>query len=252
MINRFVYSCQKLKLAVGLARFDLLFLLDGLSSFKDVITPARFFVKPSAEPFPRRLESFLAVPRNAGLTVLLSELAALAPESSAPLFLSEKTEHFPSGPVVLRKKSDCDSFFCRRLFRELASGDFAAWPDAAAAFDKRLLLASDMRLYASDQEALTNVPADSEAFWALPTDWIKTSAEQWIADSPRDFVLTADLTPEAGKNLVRLFAKMLFVRKIVVAGWTRLAVDTEGRVAFAGVDGFLLWGAVKRPVILPD
>lgn len=79
-------------------------------------------------------------------------------------------------------------------------------------------------------------PADSEAFWALPTDWIKTSAEQWIADSPRDFVLTADLTPEAGKNLVRLFAKMLFVRKIVVAGWNRLAVDTEGRVAFAGVD----------------
>lgn len=111
MINRFVYSCQKLKLAVGLARFDLLFLLDGLSSFKDVITPARFFVKPSAEPFSRRLESFLAVSRNAGLTVLLSELAALAPESSAPLFLSEKTEHFPSGPVVLRKKSDCDSFF---------------------------------------------------------------------------------------------------------------------------------------------
>lgn len=113
-----------------------------------------------------------------------------------------------------------------------------------------------MRLYASDQEALTNVPADSEAFWALPTDWIKTSAEQWIADSPRDFVLTADLTPEAGKNLVRLFAKMLFVRKIVVAGWNRLAVDTEGRVAFAGVDAvfpascehrLLLWGAVKRP-----
>lgn len=236
MMNRFVYSCQKLKLAVGLARFDLLFLLDGLSSFKDVITPARFFVKPSAEPFSRRLESFLAVPRNACLTVLLSELAALAPESSAPLFLSEKTEHFPSGPVVLRKKSDCDSFFCRRLFRELASGDFAAWPDAAAAFNKRLLLASDMRLYASEQEALTNVSADSEAFWALPTDWLKTSAGQWIADSPRDFVLTADLTPEAGKNLVRLFAKMLFVRKIVVAGWNRLAVDTKGRVAFAGVD----------------
>ena len=236
MINRFVYSCQKLKLAVGLARFDLLFLLDGLSSFKDVITPARFFVKPSAEPFPRRLESFLAVPRNDGLTVLLSELAALAPSGAAPLLLSEKTEHFSAGPVVLRKKSDCDSFFCRRLFHELASGDFAAWPDAAAAFDRRLLLASDMRLYASEQEALTNVPADSETFWALPTDWIKTSSGQWIADSPCDFVLTADLTPEAGKNFVRLFAKMLFVRKIIVSGWNRLAVDTEGRVAFAGVD----------------
>lgn len=35
---------------------------------------------------------------------------------------------------------------------------------------------------------------------------------------------------------MRLFAKMLFVRKIIVSGWNRLAVDTEGRVAFAGVD----------------
>lgn len=93
-----------------------------------------------------------------------------------------------------------------------------------------------MRLYASEQEALTNVPADSETFWALPTDWIKTSSGQWIADSPCDFVLTADLTPEAGKNFARLFAKMLFVRKIIVSGWNRLAVDTEGRVAFVGVD----------------
>lgn len=70
-----------------------------------------------------------------------------------------------------------------------------------------------MRLYASEQEALMNVPADSETFWALPTDWIKTSSGQWIADSPCDFVLTADLTPEAGKNFVRLFAKMLFVQE---------------------------------------
>lgn len=95
MMNRFVYSCQKLKLAVGLARFDLLFLLDGLSSFKDVITPARFFVKPSAEPFPRRLESFLAVPRNAGLTVLLSELAALAPGELRAAFFVGKNRTFP-------------------------------------------------------------------------------------------------------------------------------------------------------------
>lgn len=236
MINGFIYGCQKLKLAVSLARFDLLFLLDGLLSFKNVIPAARFFVKPSAEPFSQRLAAFLALSANSGFAILLSKLASFSPNETLLSLAAEKNEHFSSGLVILRHKNAGVTRFCRRLFRELAFRDFAACPDAAAAFEQHLLLASDMRLYASEQELLANIPADSDTFWAFSTDWVKTSAEQWVVDSPRDFVLTTGLTPQTRKNFVRLFAKMLFGRKIIVADWNRLAVDSEGRVAFAGVD----------------
>ena len=81
-----------------------------------------------------------------------------------------------------------------------------------------------------------NLSLDSDICWSLSTDWIKTSADSWVVDSPQDFYLTANLTPETGKNLVKLFAELLFDKKIIISGWDRIAVDSLGRIAFAGVD----------------
>lgn len=237
ILSRLVYNYKKFRLAARLARFDLLFLLDGSVVFKDVIMPARFFVKPSSKAFSGRLETFAAASSDSYAVLFLSEMSALAFRSSKfPGSLPDRNRLRPAGTVVLKEKASGDSLFYHRLFGELAAVDFSAFPDAPAALEKRLCLSEDMRLYASEQEDVMNLSPDSHSVGILRTNWVQTSARRWVVDSSQDFELTAGLTPDVGKNLAHLFARLLFVKEVIVAGWSEIAVDSGGRVSFAGVD----------------
>lgn len=238
MLNRLRYFFKKQKLAVALARCDLLFLLDGLVSFKSIIKPAAFFVKPSPLPIPCRLRDFLASQKGFMPDLLVPELSALAcSRGGVPFVLTEEEKAFPAGTVMIRENPElCDTVFYVQLLAELIRRDFPRFGTMVSNFNNRLLEAEDMRLYAAALDRLLSLSADSQGWLPIQIDWSETSAEELYIEMPYSFVLTSKLNLKAQLNLASLFAHLLFEKSVFISVWESVAVAENGLVAFVDFD----------------
>lgn len=234
MINRLTYFCKKLNLSITLARHDLLCLIEGLSSFSDVINLARIFVKHSNLPLSERLNDLLTKIDLPSLCV--SELSALAFARSGIFFSPKRKEqNHKAGRLVLQKATPFlqKSFFLN-LLQEIYDLDFNEYKDGFS--DLKSHMEEDMRLYASEREDVLKFSNGSSEKLPLQTDWQQTTHNEWVVDSLVDFSLTQNLTSESRQNLAELYAKQLFEKGFFVFGFNRIAVDSQNRVAFAEAD----------------
>ncbi len=233
MINRLTFFIQKLKLSITLARNDLLCLVDGLSSFSEVIKLVRPFVKKSSQPLQQRVESLLSDTKNSLPSIYITELAALALDRSGVFFDGfAKEQNFVAGTSVLCQACPfANQKFYLKLLSEIYDQDFAQYPNAFGDFLERLSIRQDMRLWADKNDDLLKSSA-----LPLQTNWVKTSKQQWIIDSPEPFRLSADLPEEEHRNLAVFFAKELFEKGSFVFGFRQAAIDLQNRVAITDAD----------------
>lgn len=233
MINRLTFFIQKLKLSITLARYDLLCLIDGLTSFSDVIKLASPFVKESPQPLSQKLKSLLSDTKINLPSIFISELAALALDRSGVFFEGfAKEQNFAAQTSVLCQTCPfANQKFYLKLLQEIYDRDFAQYPNAFADFQDRLSIRQDMRLWADKNDDLLKSSA-----LPLQTNWVKTSKQDWVIDSPEPFRLSADLSEAERRNLANFFAKELFEKGIFVFGFRQVAVDSQNHVAFMQAD----------------
>lgn len=237
MTNRLRKFFQKQLIAISLARFDLLFIIADLSTFRLNIKPASFFVKPTELSIPQRVQKFLQNHSNQSLALLVDELSADALYKTDQLFYQRHNDRdfvleapFMQAPNYHHQKPILS------LYQEVIIKDFPLFADQPMFFKNRLDTMSDMRLYAADLQILLDNTTDSRFVFPIQVDWIKTGKRELFLDSPTNFILTQNLSPTAQENLCRLFFYLLFEKSSFISTWDSIAVDSADRVNFLNFD----------------
>lgn len=235
---RLQHFYNKQKLALKLARFDLLFLVNDLSYFKLVIKPASLFVKPSPLSIPQRIQNFLNSSPGYLPDLLVSEFSSIAfSQKKLFFYLPSLPSSFEAGSVLVKENIELrDSSFYLSLFKGMLITDFPQFLPAFSFFTKRLDLVSDRRLYAAELDNLLTQSTDSQKFLPLQINWIKTSSEELYLDLSSNIELTTILDEQSQRNFAELFFNHLFEKSIFISYWENVAVDSSGRVAMIDFD----------------
>lgn len=238
MINEILQFIKKTILAIKLARYNLLELLSSLETFKKPALVARFFVVKSTMPLKQRLDCFLEDENNPYLYALIKEISARSDIVGSKFFYTEPLSPYAlEGSVLFKTAAGArDEKFWLSLFRELVIRDFPELKEQYNFFSRRLDILNDMRFYASELELLSESSAELERNCLFEVDWIRSDKEKLYLCFDEDCRFTDKLDVKAQESLSRLFAYLLFEKKLFVSFWSGVSVNAAGCAGFLDFD----------------
>ncbi len=230
MINRFLQFLKKQQLAVKLAKSDLLFLIEGLQSFKLELPLAKLFYQKQKASKLKRISHFLENENNPLLYALVKELSVLDDK----LFYLPLSKRIPLNECILFKttKGIKDANFYVALYTQLVNDDFLELKGDI----RHLYINFDMRLYAADLENLNDLLNEDDHCCQMEVDWIKTSKENLYLCFDKKCQFTQKLNLKAQENLSRLFAFMFLEKSVFVSYWNGIMLSPKNEVGFLDFD----------------
>lgn len=238
MINEILQFIKKTILSIKLARYDALFLVEGLKTFKKNIAIARPFIIKNDLPKSTRIRRFLEAEDNLYLYAAADEISARNDIIGDLLFYNNHLKpHSLRGNFLFRSTGNAkEGSFYLDLFQEIVNQDFPQLSEQYKFFKKRLDVLLDMRFYASELEIVNEKTADIARGCAFDIDWIRTDKNNLYLCFDEDCFFTDHLEIPAQESLSRLFAYMLFEESIFISSWQGVSASTKGKVSFLDFD----------------
>lgn len=237
MINQFLQFLKKQRLAIRLARFDSLFVISGLQSFRRQMLVARMFVRRSPGTPLIRFQRFLQAENNPLLFAAYEEFTCrtdFLPFASYLLPAEPQTLH---GNVCFRTTAGLrDTDFYLRVMEEIVNEDYPELSEQLEIFKKRLDAVFDMRFYASEIEMLCAEAGGSERGCPFEVDWRQTGrGELWLSFE-KSYEFSAKLPLKAQESLSRLIACLIFDKAVFMSVFNGVAYNRQGRVCLPDID----------------
>lgn len=237
MINGFLQFLKKQKLAIHLAKEDMLFLLYPLPIFHNTLFLSRFFVKKSKNAPSQRVETYVASHRNELLSLYATTLA---------LSYGVKPPHFPErvlkGDIEIKQAlSSKDYSLGEEILPELALSN----PKLEEEYLLDTLdLNSDMRLYGAELSEIQSYAAECGGNLRVSVDWQQTSAKKLYVIFSDEALSTTELPLKAQQNLAKIFFYLLYRKAYLVLDWHSVLYDMNGQVLW---DDFSVIRNISRP-----
>ena len=155
MINKFLQFIKKQRLAIRLAWFDCLFVIEGLQTFSYALPLARFFRRRLSGDNIQHLHNFLIYNQNPLFFALYEEAASRQDIFAAPVYVFPVSDKQFAGDMLYRLAAGSeDKKFYLSLFREIVRRDYPELRAQYKVFERRLDTIYDMRFRASEMELL--------------------------------------------------------------------------------------------------
>ena len=225
MINGFLQFLKKQKLAINMAKADMLFLLYHLPSFHRALIIARFFVKKSPLKPARRIENYINSHPNS-LGALCATTLALSYGVKPP----HRLERHLKGDIVAKQAMSQEDFLLgEKLVPDLVSTN--------SKLDESYLLNllelnSDMRLYGAEFSEIQNFAAGCEGNLKLSIDWQQTTSEKLFIVFPEEIKAVETLSLAEQQNLSRLFFYMLYRKCYLILDWNSVLCNSKDEVSW--------------------
>ena len=223
MINGFLQFLKKQKLAIHLAREDMLFLLYSLNMFQKTLLLSRFFLRKSSATPSQRVEIYINKHQNSLLSVYATTLA-LSYGVTPPHRLEEKL----TGDVDVKHAiSSKDIILGEELLPQLALSNPKLDEDYLL---NMLELNSDMRLYGAEFSEIQNYTSECKGILKLAVDWQKTTAEKLYILFSEEVKNTEKLSPQAQQNLAQMFFYLLYRKSYLILDWDSILINSRSEV----------------------
>lgn len=218
-----------------LARFDSLFIIQGVKGFELAGWLSRPLVRRSSASPEEKIAALLKEEQNPALEVIYREFTGAFQQWMDKLPFPEEREVL--GNVCLKSSAGFrDAGFlwdvCRR-----AAPRYPHLPEGLPYLKKRLDLNGDMRLYASELELLQEHAASFPGSFSFDIDWIKTDRENLMVNLINSVVLTAAPSRQAAANLLSLWFGLFYEKHIFPADLEGVWVNRRQEVCPAAFDG---------------
>ena len=237
MINGFLQFLKKQKLAIRLAREDMLFLLYPLPVFHNTLPLSRFFIKKSPKTPAQRVTSYISMHRNELLS-LYAPAFALSYGVTPP--------HFPEkvlkGEIELKQAiASKDYAFGEEILPELALSNPKLEEEYLLG---TLELNSDMRLYGAELSEIQTYVSECGGNLRVSVDWQHTSSQKLFVFFSEETKNSTELPLKAQENLAKLFFYLLYRKAYLVLDWHSVLYDSQGKVLW---DDFSVIRNLDRP-----
>lgn len=237
MINKFLQFIKKQRLAIRLARFDCLFVIAGLQTFKYALPLARLFRRRLNGDNIQHLHNFLIFSQNPLLFALYEEAASRQDIFATPVYVFPVSDKRFAGDLLYCLAADSeDKKFYLSLFREIVRRDYPELRAQYKVFERRLDTVYDMRFRASEMELLCEASAGFSGFCPYEVDWLKTTKNKLYLCFDVPARSKRILSAAEQENLSRLFAYLFFEKSLFVSYWRSLCTGDNSRVSFLDFD----------------
>lgn len=237
MINKFLQFIKKQRLAILLARFDCLFVISGLQTFKYAFPWIKLFRRKRPGDKTERLRNFLMTVQNPLFFAVYEEAASRQDIFAAPVYVFPEDERqFAGDELYKRSVASEDKNFYRSLLREIVRRDYPELREQYKVFERRLDTIYDMRFLASEMELVCEAVSGFAGFCPYEVDWLKTTREKLCLSFEYPARSKRILKPREQENLSRLFAYMFFEKSLFVSYWRSLCVGDHSQVSFLDFD----------------
>ncbi len=223
MINGFLQFLKKQKLAIQLAKEDMLFLLYPLEMFQATLPLSRFFIKKSAQSPAQRVERYIAAHHDTLLSLYATTLA-LSYNVQPP----RHTAATLKGDMEIKHAlSPQDYSLGEELLPELVSSNPKL--DETYLLDT-LTLNSDMRLYGAELSEVQNFASECGGNLSLPIDWQHTSSDKLFVVFAEETTDSMNLPQPAQQNLAKIFFHLLYHRAYLVLDWQSILYNHHNEI----------------------
>lgn len=237
MNNRFLQFIKKQRLAIRLARFNALFLISGLKTFRGTIKIAKLFVRKSKQKPLVRFQKFLLSENNPLLFAIYDELTCRTDLLPYDSYLLPEIHRTLEGEICAKTNNRLyDADFWLALCEEIVAEDYPELAEQYKLFKQRLDAVFDMRFYASELEMLCGEVGGYERGCPFEINWQKTSRNELWLYFPNKYDLSNSLSPKAQESLSRLIAYLIFDKKIFMSLFNGVAYNHQSRVCLPDID----------------
>ena len=223
MINEFLQFLKKQKLAIQLAKEDMLFLLYPLRIFRPVLPLSRFFLIKSKQTPAQRVENYISAHHDSILSLYATPLALSY--GIKPPFHPE--EHLTETVEIKQSLSVSDYSLGKELLPELALNNANLDEDYLL---EVLELNSDMRLYGAEFSELQSLASECGGNLDLQIDWQQTSSEKLYVKFHEETFCSVKLPEAVQQNLAKIFFYLLYRKACLVLDWSSVFYDAQSKV----------------------
>ena len=223
MINGFLQFLKKQKLAIQLAKEDMLFLLYPLEMFQTTIPLSRFFLRKSSLSPAQRVESYIAAHHDTLLS-LYATTFALSYNIQPPHHSSSMLK----GDIEIKHALSAQDYSLgEELLPELAASNPRLDEDYLLNI---LELNSDMRLYGAELSEIQKYASECGGNIALNVDWQHTSSDKLFVDFEEETTDSMNLPLNAQQNLAKIFFHLLYRKAYLVLDWQSVFYNAQGKI----------------------
>lgn len=237
MNNKFLQFIKKQRLAIRLARYDSLFVISGLKTFRIALLFAKPFVRKSPHRPLIRFQKFLLSENNPLLFAAYDEICCRTDFLPYESYFLPIEQHVLKDKICFKTTENLrDVDFYLQLFSEIITDDYPELTEQFKLFKQRLDAVFDMRFYASELEMLCGEVGAFERGCAFEIDWQKTGRNELWLDFEKKYEYSSQLPKSAQESLSRLIAYLIFDKSIFMSLFSGIAFNKQGRVCLPDID----------------
>lgn len=223
MINGFLQFLKKQKLAIQLAKEDMLFLLYPLEMFQTTLPLSRFFLKKSSLSPAQRVENYISTHHDTLLS-LYSTTLALSYNIQPPRHASATLK----GDIEIKQALSLQDYSLgEELVPELVSSNSTLDEDYLL---NTLELNSDMRLYGAELSELQTYASECGEAIPISVDWQQTSSDKLFVFFEDEITDSVSLPTNAQHNLAAIFFHLLYHKAYLVLDWQSVLYNNQGKI----------------------